>query len=355
MGQPGAAGPGGRQVGSGLASLLAPPAGVRVAIWVHAIGAYAILVVLFAKAPVVWDAVRRRPGLGPARVALAGMVLLLAAVLATGLVWIVGGPLRHARHQRDQPARLPRAGPRGAGRLARPRPPLGGARPRAADRAAVLRMAAVAVAGLAVWQVERTAQALLGTPGSRRRYTGSYEVGSLGGRFPVTSWLDDDPPAIDPWRGGSCRGGGRRPVALRLAELRALPQESEEATLDCTGGWYTRQTWTGVRLERVLALAGVRDCASSVEVHSATGYRRRFDLDDAAGLLLATAVAGRPLSRGTGRRRGWSCRAGGLRVGQVGDADRGAALQPPAAATAAAHLTGAPAFAACRTASSRPG
>ncbi len=55
-----------------------------------------------------------------------------------------------------------------------------------------------------------------------------------------------------------------------------------------------------MRLERVLALAGVRAGASSVEVHSATGYRRRFDLDHAAALLLATAVAGRPLSRGHG-------------------------------------------------------
>ena len=289
------------QVGSGLASLLAPPAGVRVAIWVHAIGAYAILVVLFSKAAVVWDAVRRRPGLGAARLALAAMVVLLAAVLATGLVWIVAGRYAvlgisginlHAYlalvlaalvgwHALDR---------RWVARV-----------PRAADRAAVLRMAAVAVAGLAVWQVERTAQALIGTPGSRRRYTGSYEAGSLGGRFPVTSWLDDDPPAIDPerWR-VVVNGAVDRPVALRLAELGALPQEADDATLDCTGGWYTRQVWTGVRLERLLALAGVRDSASSVEVHSATGYRRRFDLDEAAGLLLATAVAGRPLSRGHG-------------------------------------------------------
>jgi DMSO/TMAO reductase YedYZ molybdopterin-dependent catalytic subunit len=289
------------QVATGLASLLAPPAGVRVAIWVHAVGAYAILVVLFSKATVVWDAVRRRPGLGATRAALAAMVLLLALVLATGLAWILAGRYvllgisginLHAYlalvlaalmgwHALDR---------RWVARV-----------PRAADRAALLRMAAVAVAGLAVWQVERTAQALLGTPGSRRRYTGSYETGSSGGRFPVTSWLDDDPPAIDPegWR-LAVEGAVDRPLALALADLRRLGGESEDATLDCTGGWYTRQTWTGVRLGRLLALAGVREGASSVEVRSATGYRRRFDLDDAAGLLLATAVAGRPLSRGHG-------------------------------------------------------
>lgn len=289
------------QVGSGLAALLAAPAGVRAAVWVHAIGAYAILVVLFAKATVVWDALRRRPGLGPARLALAGMVLLLAAVLVTGLLWIVGGRYAvagisginlHAYlalalaalvgwHALDR---------RWVARL-----------PRAADRAAFLRMGAVAVGGLVVWQAERAAQAVIGTPGSRRRYTGSYEVGSAGGRFPVTSWLNDDAPAIDPaaWR-LVVEGAVDRPVALSLADLASRAGASQEAVLDCTGGWYTRQTWSGVRLEEVLALAGVRDGASSVQVHSATGYRRRFDLDDAAGLLLATAVAGRPLSRGHG-------------------------------------------------------
>ena len=101
------------------------------------------------------------------------------------------------------------------------------------------------------------------------------------------------------WRrsGSSHRVGGN---ALSLADLRRLGPESQDATLDCTGGWYTRQTWTGVRVARLLALAGVREGAGSVEVHSATGFRRRFDLDEAAGLLLATAVAGRPLSPGHG-------------------------------------------------------
>jgi DMSO/TMAO reductase YedYZ molybdopterin-dependent catalytic subunit len=289
------------QVASGLASLLAPPAGVRIAIWAHALGAYAILVVLFCKATVVWEALRRRPGLGVARGVLAVMVLLLAAVLATGLVWITAGRyalLGISGINLHAYLALVLAGLVGWHALDR----RWVARvPRAADRAALLRMAAVAVAGLVVWQAERTAQALIGTPGSRRRFTGSYEAGSFGGRFPVTSWLNDDPPAIDGerWR-LVVEGAVDRPVALGLADLEALGHESEEATLDCTGGWYTRQSWSGVRLGLVLAVAGVRGGARSVEVHSATGYRRRFALDHAGGLLLATAAAGRPLSRGHG-------------------------------------------------------
>jgi DMSO/TMAO reductase YedYZ molybdopterin-dependent catalytic subunit len=291
----------GAQVGSGLASLLAPPAGVRVAVWLHAIGAYAILVVLFAKATVVWDAVRRRPGFGAARAVLVAMVLLLGAVLATGLVWIVAG--RYAVlgiSGINLHAYLALALAALVGWHALDRRWVARA-PRAADRAAFLRAAAALAAGALVWQVERAAQSLAGTPGSRRRYTGSYEVGSSGGAFPVTSWLNDDPPANDGdgWR-LTVEGAVDRPIAIALAELGALGRDSLEATLDCTGGWYTRQIWSGVRLERVLALSGVRDGARSVEIHSATGYRRRFALDHATGLLLATAVAGRALSRGHG-------------------------------------------------------
>ena len=289
------------QVASGLAALLAPPAGVRVAIWAHALGAYAIIVVLFCKATVVWDAVRRRPGLGPARIALTAMVLLLAAVLATGLVWIVGG--RYAVFGIsgiNLHAYLALALAALVGWHALDRRWVAGL-PRAADRVALLRMGAVAVAGLAVWQAERAAQALIGTPGSRRRYTGSYEVGSSGGRFPVTSWLNDDPPSLDPagWR-LVVEGAVDRPVSVAMADIASLPVDSQETVLDCTGGWYTRQVWSGVRLERVLGLAGVRRGARSVEVHSATGYRRRFPVERAVGLLLATEVAGRPLSRGHG-------------------------------------------------------
>ena len=42
------------------------------------------------------------------------------------------------------------------------------------------------------------------------------------------------------------------------------------------------------------------DSAASIEVVSATGYRRRFPAGDAGALLLATHVGGRPLSAGHG-------------------------------------------------------
>ncbi|HWO93584.1 MAG TPA: molybdopterin-dependent oxidoreductase, partial [Dehalococcoidia bacterium] len=72
------------------------------------------------------------------------------------------------------------------------------------------------------------------------------------------------------------------------------------ALLDCTGGWYTVQDWSGIRMQTLLQRAGIRDGARSIVVRSHTGYERRFDLDDAGTLLLATHVTGDVLSRGHG-------------------------------------------------------
>lgn len=289
------------ELASGLAGLLGSTDPFRIAFWAHAIGAYAILVVLFAKAYVVTDAVRRRPGWSFERAILALAVVLLVAVMVTGLVWIVGG-------RRDLlgmslinlHAYLAVLLALIVGRHAVDRRWIAGV-PRAVDRAAFLRLGAVTVAGLAVWQAERLTQVLAGTPGRRRRFTGSYEVGSFGGEFPRVIWLNDTVPAI---AAGDYRlrvaGGAGADRELTYEELRALPAEREVALIDCTGGWFSRQEWEGPRLGRLLALVGVGEGANAVEVVSDTGYPRRFSLEHARGLMLATHVAGRPLSEGHG-------------------------------------------------------
>lgn len=289
------------QVASGLAGLLGSTDPFRIAFWAHAVGGYAIIAVLLAKVLIVRDATRRRPALTDSRLLLFLMLGLLVATLATGLTWIVAGPLSvggvslinlHAYlalllagllvwHVVDR---------RWIWRV-----------PRSADRAAFLRIGALSVAGLALWQAERWTQVLLGTPGSRRRFTGSYETGSLTGDFPQTIWLNDTLPQIDAgaWR-LRVEGAVERPQALALGELRALSGRPQEALIDCTGGWFSRQVWAGPRVGRLLDLAGLAPEANSVEVRSATGYARRFDIADARELVLATAVAGRPLTPGHG-------------------------------------------------------
>ena len=89
------------------------------------------------------------------------------------------------------------------------------------------------------------------------------------------------------------------------------------AVLDCTGGWYTEQTWTGARVARLLPPG----TTGTVTVISATGYRRRLPLTD--DLLLATGVGG----QATVTRARRAAAAGGARpprlpLGQVGRPDR---------------------------------
>jgi DMSO/TMAO reductase YedYZ molybdopterin-dependent catalytic subunit len=129
-------------------------------------------------------------------------------------------------------------------------------------------------------------------PGLPRRDTGSHEVGTDNiASVPVTQWMFDAVPDISAptWR---LRIPGR---SLDLAALTALPQRSVRAVLDCTGGWFTEQEWRGVPLSALGLPRG-----ASIEVVSATGYRRRFPAREADTLLLATHASGRPLAAGHG-------------------------------------------------------
>ena len=123
-----------------------------------------------------------------------------------------------------------------------------------------------------------------------RRATGSFQLASSSvAAIPATSWLFDQVPQIDPtsWRLTVVTDGTSRDWSL--TEL-AQWNDQQVAVLDCTGGWWTEQQWSGVRLSRLLP-PGAR---GTVEVTSATGYSRRLPLTDQ--LLLATAIDGVSLS-----------------------------------------------------------
>ena len=159
---------------------------------------------------------------------------------------------------------------------------------------------AVLGGGLLAWQLQRSLTSLFGLPASERRFTGSYEAGSFeGNSFPVTSWVADDPAPLDP---GDYRlrveGLVAEPLELAAADLDN--GDELEATLDCTGGFYSTQRWRGVRLASLLERARPAPEAGHIRVISHTGYRWSFSLADADGLLLATQVSGEQLSHGHG-------------------------------------------------------
>lgn len=130
---------------------------------------------------------------------------------------------------------------------------------------------------------------LAALPSARRAPTGSFAA-----PFPVaTQWMFDSVPDVDSasWRLDVAG------TAWSYAEL-ARFDDRVTATLDCTGGWYSEQQWEGAWLSRLLpSSAGAR---ASLSVRSTTGYSRRFSIDDAPRVLLATRVAGSPLNAGNG-------------------------------------------------------
>jgi DMSO/TMAO reductase YedYZ molybdopterin-dependent catalytic subunit len=151
----------------------------------------------------------------------------------------------------------------------------------------------VAVASVGYAALEGTASAL-SLPGAQRRATGSYERGSGDpSAMPTTSWLFDTVPDDDPATWQLAVTSGATTQSFALNRLREYDDELT-AVLDCTGGWWAEQRWRGVRVARLLPPGAT----GSVEVVSATGYRRRLPLTD--HLLLAVDVGGARLSRGHG-------------------------------------------------------
>lgn len=270
-------------------------------LWLHGIGAYGLVVLLYWKSSIILDALRRKKRWTKQRLAFVALVVLLLLTLAAGLVWTFYGPiylfgfslvslhiylavplillmLWHSWRMRFV-WRLPQTW----------------------GRRLFLGSAVSGIAGLLVWRAVGWTKEKLDLPGAARRFTGSYEVGSFSNRFPVVSWIADNPApvAVETWQ-LQIGGAVVRPLTFTYDQLTSLTTSAQTAALDCTGGWYTVQEWQGISVAHLLEAAGVGESAQSVTFQSVTGYRRRFGLADARGYLLALRVAGQPLSHGHG-------------------------------------------------------
>ena len=124
--------------------------------------------------------------------------------------------------------------------------------------------------------MQRPVGELLELRGATRRFTGSYERSSFTGNdFPTTSWVADRPRVLDPgeWR-LEVAGLVERPAELTLDDLDA--GDELVATLDCTGGFYSRQRWRGIALERLLSHARPVETATHLRAISRTGTPSRW-------------------------------------------------------------------------------
>lgn len=161
------------------------------------------------------------------------------------------------------------------------------------SRRTFLRVGILASAA-AVLETSVQAAGALAAPDGIRRPTGSFRLASSSvAAIPATSWLFDQAPGIDrqSWRLTVITGGATHDWSL---EELGRWSDRQTAILDCTGGWWTEQEWSGVRVARLLP----EGTTGTVEVTSATGYSRRLPLTD--DLLLATAAGGSPLTTAHG-------------------------------------------------------
>ncbi len=236
---------------------------------------------------------RRRPGwwASVALTVLAAIAVLFGVLHATGLLVDLGPVTAMQAHVGAALAAIPFAVWHVLSRRVRPR------RTDLSRRSLLRAGAVLGGAGLAYVGVEGVVRAT-GLPGGDRRFTGSYQHGS--GRpdeMPVTQWLNDAVPSIDPasWR-LEVAAGDEVVRAWSYQELLGFA-DRVRTVLDCTGGWYAEQDWEGAWLWRLLPQVGE---ARSVKVISVTGYPRRLPARDLPRLLLATRVGGRPLDAGHG-------------------------------------------------------
>jgi DMSO/TMAO reductase YedYZ molybdopterin-dependent catalytic subunit len=283
------------ELASGVTSLgVGHPSG-RWVFWLHGVAGTLLVWLVALK---LWR-VRRRIRSPPDRAARVSILTAVVAVgaLATGVGWVLGADvdlvywnllnlhiflglllvplvLLHLRSRFRLPSRR-----------------------EVTDRRTALRFGALLVAAALTWRVQGLLVAALETAGASRRFTGSRPVS--GRSFPVTSWVADDPDPVDmaTWR-LAVDGLVERPLSLPADALG--PDTGQRALLDCTSGWYTVQDWQGVRVGTLLDRAGVEPDGAWVRFLSVTGYRWSLPLPEARDALLATHVAGRPLSHGHG-------------------------------------------------------
>jgi DMSO/TMAO reductase YedYZ molybdopterin-dependent catalytic subunit len=265
----------------------------------HRVAGIALVLALVWKYAIARRSLRRR-GLGGAGVWI-GVLTAVATILAAGLglAWSAGlvsfdRPLDYSALNLHVIAGLALGALIVIHALAR-----GESRPALvtlAGRRAALR-------GLALLAASIVVSVALDSVALTKRATGSRHAGSFSGNaFPVTIWSFDRVPSIDldGWRLKVSGPATLRPMEFSYRDIASLPRREASVVLDCTGGWWSEQVWSGVSLLEMLARAGMREGATRVEVISVTGHRWTFDRSEAEQAILATHVGGEMLSPGHG-------------------------------------------------------
>ncbi|HEX5836563.1 MAG TPA: molybdopterin-dependent oxidoreductase [Anaerolineales bacterium] len=183
------------------------------------------------------------------------------------------------------------------------------------ERRQALKLMGLGAAAIAGWGLTETLARSIENEKTQRRFTGSREEGSFAGNaHPVTSGADQGKVRLDleTWSLRVTGTVGSLQV-WTYADLLTQPTSEVTATLDCTGGWYTVQTWRGILLLELLEQAQLLPQARGIILRGVREYSAPFTLAQAQEILLATHVSeqvldhphGFPLRAVVPSRRGW--------------------------------------------------
>lgn len=191
-------------------------------------------------------------------------------------------------------------------------------RPKKVDftgRRQALKLMGFGAVALVGWGVAEALAKATESSQAPRRFTGSREEGSFSGNaHPVTTAPGEGKIRLAPETWAlQVRGAVETQIRLTYADVLALSTSEVTATLDCTGGWYTVQTWRGIRLADLLPQAKIRPEAVGIILRGVADYTAPFTLAQAEEILLATHVGGEALNHVHGfplravvpSRRGW--------------------------------------------------
>ncbi len=89
-----------------------------------------------------------------------------------------------------------------------------------------------------------------------------------------------------------------KPQSLALAQLRALPQESQNTRMKCVQCWSSRTAWGGFRFGHLMELAKPLGNAKAVRFDCADKWYEYFSIEDLMKprVMLALDMAGKPLA-----------------------------------------------------------
>jgi DMSO/TMAO reductase YedYZ molybdopterin-dependent catalytic subunit len=89
-----------------------------------------------------------------------------------------------------------------------------------------------------------------------------------------------------------------KPQSLSLAQLRKLPQESQNARMKCVQCWSSRTSWGGFRFGHLVEAAKPLKTAKAVRVDCADKWYEYFTMEDLMNprVMLVLDMAGKPLA-----------------------------------------------------------